>query len=66
VKLSAGVIHGYKEPYDDKIPFNSKSGWAPGIIPAVGYKFDRASIQVNILGTKAIMIMFGYDVLRGK
>lgn len=62
-KLSGGVILGYKEPYEDKIPFNH-NGVAPGIIPGVGYKFNRANIQVNLLGLNGVMITFGYDLIR--
>lgn len=65
VKLTGGVILGYKEPYEDKIPYNH-NGVAPGIVPALGYKIDRGSLQFNLLGTAGLMITFGFDVFRWK
>lgn len=63
LKLTGGVILGYKEPYEDKIPYNH-NGIAPGIVPGLGYKLDRTSVQLNLLGTAALMITFGFDLFR--
>ncbi len=63
VKLTGGVVLGYKEPYEDKIPFNH-DGVAPGIVPALGFKYKRASVQMNLLGTAGLMFTFGFDVLK--
>ncbi len=63
VKLTGGVILGYKEPYEDKIPFNH-NGVAPGIVPALGYKMKRFNAQVNLLGTSGLMVTVGYDLIR--
>jgi len=63
VKLTGGVILGYKEPFEDKIPLNH-NGIAPGIVPAVGYKFNRFNVQLNLLGTAGFMVTVGYDVIR--
>lgn len=62
-KLTGGVIVGYKEPFEDKIPFNN-NGIAPGIIPALGFKMDRFNMQVNLLGTAGAMVTVGYDLVR--
>ena len=32
-KITGGIIHGYKEPYEKKIPLNHKSGWASRQFP---------------------------------
>ena len=61
-KAAAGVVVGYDEPYEDKIPFNH-NGVAPGVLPALGYQYDRFNVQVNFLFTNGIMVTFGYDVL---
>lgn len=37
-KITGGIIHGYKEPYEKKIPLNHKSGWGITAIPAIGYQ----------------------------
>ncbi|HEC05248.1 MAG TPA: hypothetical protein ENJ12_00215 [Thiolapillus brandeum] len=60
-KLTAGVIHGYKEPWDDKIPFNSSNGWAPGIIPSFGYKKNGFGGDVILLGNSAVLFTLGMD-----
>jgi len=60
-KLTAGVIHGYKEPWDDKIPFNSPSGWAPGLIPSLGYKKNGFGGDVILLGNSAVLFTVGMD-----
>ncbi len=61
-KLTGGVIIGYREPYEDKIPFNH-NGVAPGIVPGIGYQFGRFNAQVNVLGSAGLMFTFGYDLL---
>jgi hypothetical protein len=54
-KWTAGLIYGYKEPYEKKIPFNYK-GFAPGIIPALTYDFSsKWSGQLNLLGIRGVM-----------
>lgn len=58
VKLSAGVVHGYSGEYQDKIPFNS-SGFAPGIIPSVGYCWNRYCSEFILLGFNAALFTVG-------
>lgn len=60
-KLTAGLIHGYKDKYEDKIPFNN-NGWAPAIIPSIGWKHDRLGFDVFILGDTGLMFTLGYDI----
>lgn len=60
-KLTAGIIHGYKEPYEDKIPFNN-SGFAPGLIPGVGYKKGRFGVDMILLGNSAMLFTLGMDL----
>ena len=37
-KVTAGLLHGYKEPYENKIPFNG-AGIAPVILPSIGFRY---------------------------
>lgn len=61
LKLTGGVIHGYKYPYHKKIPFNNRNGWGVTVIPGVGWDFDRHwGAQVNVLGTSALMFQVNY------
>lgn len=59
-KITGGPLYGYKGAYEDKIPLNSE-GVGLAIIPALGYQYQRASAQLVILGTAAVMLTFGYD-----
>ncbi|TAG01413.1 MAG: sn-glycerol-3-phosphate transporter [Burkholderiales bacterium] len=58
-KVSAGLLHGYKGKYKDKIPFN-KLGVAPAILPTLGMRYKNASVEAIILGNSALMIGVGY------
>ncbi len=61
-KLTAGLLYGYKPPYEDKIPFNF-NGFAPAIIPAVGWEFrGRQQVQMNFLGLNGVMLQFSLPV----
>ena len=58
VKLSAGLIHGYKGEYQNKIPLNS-TGIAPVIVPALGYCFNRLCSELVLFGAAGVMATFG-------
>lgn len=56
VSATAGVIYGYVGKYKNKVPLNV-GGFAPAIIPAIGYRLSpRASVEVQLLGTAAFMV----------
>lgn len=62
-KVSAGVIHGYKQPYDKKIPINTSNGWGLGVIPSVGWDFnDQFAAQLNVLGSAGLMVQMSATV----
>lgn len=58
VKVVAGVLHGYKDEFQDKIPFNN-SGFAPAIVPAVGYCLNRVCGEMVLFGTAGLMWTLG-------
>lgn len=58
-KISAGLLHGYKGKYRDKIPFN-KLGVAPAIIPSLGVRYRDVNVEAIILGNSALMIGVGF------
>ncbi len=59
VKVTAGLLYGYKDQYKDKIPLN-KYGIAPAIIPALGYRFTKDdSGQIMVLGTAGVLFAYG-------
>lgn len=58
LKVAAGVVHGYRGEYQDKIPFNG-SGYAPAILPAVGYCYQRLCSEIVLFGTAGAMLTLG-------
>lgn len=58
-KLTGGLLHGYKEPYEDKIPLNGL-GVAPAIIPSLGFRYKRVLAEVNLLGTAGLTVTAGF------
>ena len=58
VKLTGGLIHGYKDEYRDKIPMNG-SGIAPAIVPAIGLSGKHVSGEIVLFGTAGVMATLG-------
>ncbi len=61
LKVSAGLVHGYKDPYRDKIPFNH-SGIAPVVIPSLGYCFSRVCSELVIVGGASVILTLGVTI----
>jgi len=59
-KVTGGVLHGYKDPYDDKIPMNGL-GVAPAIVPAFGVRYKRVFGEMQILGAAALTWTIGFN-----
>ncbi|MFO0734848.1 MAG: hypothetical protein U0270_03175 [Labilithrix sp.] len=49
IKVSAGLLYGYKRPHDLAVPLNV-GGLSPAVIPIVGYKYWRMTAEVVIFG----------------
>lgn len=58
-KLTGGLLNGYEEPYEDKIPLNGL-GVAPVLVPTLGYKYKSFVVEFNQLGLSAAMITAGF------
>jgi hypothetical protein len=60
-QLTAGILYGYKAPFEDKVPLNH-NGISPGAVLSVGWQFTPMySAQVNFLGNSALMFQFSAD-----
>jgi hypothetical protein len=59
-KLTGGLLHGYKDPYEDKIPLNGL-GIAPAAVPSFGVRYKRVFGEVQILGNAAITVTAGFN-----
>lgn len=57
-KLTAGLIHGYRGEYKDKIPLN-ELGVAPAIIPSIGYDYGEYSADIIMLGNSGLLFTVG-------
>lgn len=57
-KLTAGLIHGYRGEYKDKIPFNNL-GTAPAIVPGIGYDNNGYGADVILLGNSGLLFTVG-------
>jgi hypothetical protein len=58
---TAGILYGYKYPYQDKVPFNYK-GFSPGATVSLGWQFTRQfSMQAIALGTAGLMFQLAWD-----
>lgn len=61
-KWTAGLLYGYKEPYENKVPLNY-NGFSPAFIPAIGWEFEGGQqMQVNIFGTAGLMLQFSAHI----
>jgi len=60
-KISAGIVHGYSGEYQNKIPLNS-SGFAPVIVPSVGYCINRFCSELVIFGGAGMLLTFGVTI----
>jgi hypothetical protein len=58
VKLTGGLLHGYKDEYRDKIPLNG-SGVAPAIVPSIGLSGKHVSGEVILFGAAGVMATIG-------
>jgi hypothetical protein len=57
-KVMAGFLHGYREPYEDKIPLN-QLGVAPVIIPSLGFNYRMLVLEAAFGGLAAVKATVG-------
>jgi hypothetical protein len=49
--LSPGLIHGYREPHEDKLPLNKALGVGLTLVPAIGWQHDALGFAVSLNGS---------------
>ena len=54
IKLTGGILHGYRGEFRDKVPFNS-SGFAPVLLPSIGLSGKRFATELIFFGTNGAM-----------
>ncbi|EJZ60669.1 MULTISPECIES: hypothetical protein [Pseudomonas] len=58
LKVTGGLLQGYRGDYKDKIPLN-RYGVAPVIIPSVGTHYGPLAAELVFLGANAAMVTTG-------
>jgi hypothetical protein len=61
LKLTGGLVHGYKGEYQGQIPFNDY-GVAPALLPAIGWSWRRFATELVVFGTSGLMWNVGFFV----
>lgn len=59
-KFSLGVVHGYKEEFEDELPLNYK-GFSPGLVPSIGFKHKRVGFDLSVLSNAGVLFSVGYE-----
>jgi len=53
-----GLLHGYKEPYEDKIALNGL-GIAPVVLPALGFNYKYFVAEASLGGLAVVTLTAG-------
>lgn len=61
IKLTAGLLHGYRGEFKDKIPFNDL-GVAPVILPGLGVQYRRVNVELVPFAAAGVMLNVGFYV----
>jgi hypothetical protein len=59
IKLSAGVVQGYKDEHYDTLPIRWGGSWGLGFVPAIGYQKGRVGVDVAVLGVGGLLFLVG-------
>jgi hypothetical protein len=62
-KWSGGLLYGYVDPYENKVPLNV-NGFSPAIIPSLGFERNGFGAQVNFLAAAGLMLQFNIPLGR--
>jgi hypothetical protein len=62
LSLSAGLVHGYKEPYEDKLPLNNALGVGLTLVPAIGWQRGALGFAASLSGSAlALRISYTFE-----
>ena len=59
LRLTGGLLHGYRGKYQDKVPFN-KYKTAPVLVPSVGVDIQQISLELVAFAASGVMLNIGY------
>ncbi len=49
--VSPGLVHGYKEPYENRVPLNKALGVGVTIVPAISWERERLGFALSLVGS---------------
>lgn len=49
--LSPGLVHGYKAPYENRVPLNKALGVGVTVVPALGWEREHLGFAVSLVGS---------------
>jgi hypothetical protein len=61
IKLTVGVVQGYKDEHYDTLPIHWGGSWALGFVPGLGYQKGRVGYDVAVLGVGGLLFLVGYS-----
>lgn len=60
-KVSGGAIFGYRDEHEDDLFLNEDLGFAPVILPSIGFQRKRLGIDLYLLADAGILLGIGYQ-----
>jgi hypothetical protein len=51
LSVSPGLVHGYKEPYENRLPLNQALGVGVTVVPAIGWQRQRLGLALSLNGS---------------
>jgi len=61
LKITGGVVHGYKGEHQDTSPLNWGDGWAIAVVPTIGYQKNRVGWDIALLSNSALLFLVGVE-----
>ena len=62
-ELSYGILYGYKDEYQDRIPINTKEGFGIGAIPSIIYTRDKTQMfGVSLMGGAGLIFSYSRKI----
>lgn len=59
IRLTGGLLHGYRGKYRDKVPLN-KYETAPVMVPSIGVDIQQVSLELVAFAASGVMLNIGY------
>ena len=61
VKLSGGIVQGYRGEHYDVLPIRWGGRWGLGVVPAVGYQHGDLGFDVALLSSSGLLFIVGHQ-----